>query len=86
MGSTYSFPGIANDMSKNILVGWKTQVAVAFKTGRLTRTGLREYERKIKAFQDIRVMFGAVNYYEKDTWVNIFRFVIDTIVDLTLLM
>lgn len=82
----YSFPGMLNTNSKVILQKWQTIVSTGF-TGKSRLLVLkREMSRIIKACAPVKVGIGSSNYYEKQTALVIMRFLIDSTVNLVLLI
>lgn len=82
----YSIPGIVNAVSKNIKVGWSKIIARRVNRNVCSLKMLRELRQDAKANRDIRIYFGDLNYYERDTGVNILRFMIDSTIGLVLMM
>ncbi len=83
---TFSSPGIANTVSKEVLDNLKHKIAMLCESRVVARKDLRRLHRKIRACHEIRIMFGAVNYYEKDTWISIARYMIESTIDFTLMI
>ncbi|CAL8147111.1 unnamed protein product [Orchesella dallaii] len=74
--TAFKFPGLVNWMSKQILHGWEVNLP----------NGCGKWRRKyILSFREIRIHFGGVNFYEKNTCVNIFDFQIQITINLILL-
>lgn len=78
----YRFPGQANEKSKVIKQIWKRHVIYSSTKGKQ-----RKIEKTtIKSFQDIKIMFGSVNFYEKMTSLVIVNFVIEKSIRVMLLL
>lgn len=75
----YSFPGLANFTSTKILEGFRLHLTMGKST-------VSKFRKTIRSFKDVRIGFGGVNYYEKNTAINILKFMIETTANLVLLV
>ncbi len=82
----YSIPGVVNEVSKRIKQCWANMLAERMRTYVRSTKLLRELRRHVKATRDIRFYFGGVHYYEKYTGVIILKFMMDSMINLVLMM
>ncbi len=82
----YSIPGMVNTVSKQVQKGWLTVVAKNANIFSCSKKRLRELRQDFKAIRDIRIRFGELNYYERDTGANILKFIMDSMVNLALMI
>lgn len=81
----YSVPGVVNSLSERMLQTWKKKLTRYVIATISSRRKFGEIRRSIKACPDIRIMFGAVNFYDKTTWVHILHLVISYTINLVLM-
>lgn len=78
----YRFPGQANEKSKLIKQIWKRQVILSS-----TKGCQRKIDRKhIRCFQNVKIMFGGMNFYGRMTSLVVVHFVIEKSIRVMLLL
>jgi len=82
----YFVPGKINETSKQIVIGWNKAIVQTANSNIYFRKLLREVRQIITSTRDIRIYFGELNYYENDTCVKVLKFMVDTTVNLVLII
>ncbi len=77
----YYIPGKVNEISRSILAKFRS---MAVERSCLSYS-LKEYKRTIRAFRDVRIYIGTVNFYERMTALNILNFLVNQTINLILL-
>lgn len=82
----YSVPGFVNSISHKIIFTLGLRLTELFTMDILPRPKFKEYKRYVKAYPDIKIMIGAVNYYDKTTWIHILNLVVTYTINLVLMV
>lgn len=82
----FYIPGLLNARSQSIINTWKTEMVTIIKGNTYSRKTTREIQRIIRAIRDVRIYFGKLNFYEKNTCITILKFMVETTVNLVLLI
>ncbi len=86
MSIGYSFPGRANRSSRIVINLWKNIISGEMHYRQISKRTSKQYRMYIKSCKDLRIYFGAMNYYESGTALKLLKFVLEATINLVLVI